>query len=97
MTSFTAIRRPGTKTTTRPADIILAETQADGRKYADRHGHRKTAVIITPRSIPNLRGRTGPVYATRKIRSHSRYRDMLDLAISCGLTLPRMARDRRVA
>lgn len=81
----------------RPADIILASDIANGLAYADRHGHGTNTIIVTPRSIARLRGRIGAVYATRKARTHPRYADMLTVARACGATLPRKAKDRRVA
>lgn len=76
--------------------IILATDQADGHTYADRHGHWPR-IVITPRSIYQARGRTGPVYATRKARLHPTYERMRTEAAPCGATLPRNTRDRRIA
>ncbi len=82
--------------TTRAADIILAVDQADARAYADRHGHWPY-IAVTPRSPYAARGRTAPVYATRKVRAHARYTALLAEAAPAGITIPRGSRDRRVA
>ena len=84
-------------TVERPADIVIAADQADGRAYADKHGHNKSAIIVTPRSPYAARGRTGPVYATRRARLHHAYYSLLAECKPCGVTLPRQSRDRRVA
>ncbi|MBL5972442.1 MAG: hypothetical protein D3X82_01330 [Candidatus Leucobacter sulfamidivorax] len=80
----------------RPVAIILAADQADGHAYADHHGHWPR-IVITPRSIAQVRGRVGPVYATRKARLLASYPLMRDTAAPCGHTLPRTKRDRRIA
>lgn len=76
--------------------LILAADQADAAAYAETHQHGNY-IAITPRSIVQVRGRTGPVYATRRARTHARYREMLQEAKPCGAAIPRTPRDRRVA
>ncbi|QBE48760.1 hypothetical protein [Leucobacter triazinivorans] len=80
----------------RYVDIIIAADQADAKAYADKHGHWPY-FAVTPRSIIGARGRTGPVYATRKARLHPAYERMRDESAPAGATLPRRARDRRIA
>lgn len=78
-------------------DIIIAVDQADGRAYADKHGHGTRVIYLTPRSPIAARGWQGPVYATRKARQHPKYQQLLADAAPSGYLLPRTSRDRRVA
>lgn len=95
-TNFTALGRRRATAPPRAADVIIAVDHTDAKAYADKHG-MWPYIAVTPRNPYAARGRSAPVYATRKARLHPRYAQLLADSKPAGADLPRRARDRRVA